>query len=155
MSAARASCTGCFRWPAFARNDTKRIGLSGGRIAATLGLRHDRGRHNRVDRHNLGPARGLHRKSAACRHCYAEALTAASAQDKQWDMASRKWDRRSKLDRCHSAPGRPAGASARLDAPRRILVNALSDLFHESAPIETIDASSRSWPLHHATSSRS
>ena len=86
------------------------------------------------------PLVGCTRKSAACRHCYAEALTAASAQDKQWGYGF-----------AEVGPAGPSWTGAialredRLalplawDAPRRILVNALSDLFHESAPIETID----------------
>jgi len=139
MSAARASCTGCFRWPAFARNDTKRDRPEWSRIAATLGLRHDRGRHNRVDRHNLDPLVGCTRKSAACRHCYAEALTAASAQDNNgiWlrgsGTAGPSWTGAIALREDRLA------LPLAWDAPRRILVNALSDLFHESAPIETID----------------
>lgn len=86
------------------------------------------------------PLVGCTRKSAACRHCYAEALTAASAQDKQWGYGF-----------AEVGPAGPSWTGAialredRLalplawDTPRRILVNALSDLFHESAPIETID----------------
>jgi protein gp37 len=86
------------------------------------------------------PLVGCTRKSAACRHCYAEALTAASAQDKQWGYGF-----------AEVGPTGPSWTGAiairedRLalplawDTPRRILVNALSDLFHESAPIETID----------------
>jgi len=86
------------------------------------------------------PVVGCTRKSAACRHCYAEALTAASAQDQQWGLgfaesgpAGPSWT------------GRVALRDDRLTLPlswdtsRRILVNALSDLFHESAQNELID----------------
>ncbi|HTV33660.1 MAG TPA: phage Gp37/Gp68 family protein [Methylocella sp.] len=86
------------------------------------------------------PLVGCSRKSAACRHCYAEALTAASAQDAQWGLgyaeigpAGPAWT------------GKIALRDDRLtlpltwDTPRRILVNALSDLFHESAQNEVTD----------------
>ena len=86
------------------------------------------------------PVVGCTRKSAACRHCYAEALTAASAQDKQWGY-----------DFAEMGPAGPSWTGAialredrlplplALENPRRILVNALSDLFHESAPMAMID----------------
>ncbi|WOJ89684.1 phage Gp37/Gp68 family protein [Methylocapsa polymorpha] len=86
------------------------------------------------------PLAGCTRKSAACRHCYAEALTAASSQSGLWGHGF-----------AEIGPKGPAwtGQIALLEDrlalplgwenPRRIFVNALSDLFHESLPVETID----------------
>lgn len=86
------------------------------------------------------PLAGCTRKSAACRHCYAEALTAASSQSGEWGEGF-----------AASGPEGPSwtGKVALLDDrltlpldwenPRRVFVNALSDLFHETLPTETID----------------
>ncbi len=114
--------------------------MSGGRIAATLGLRHDSGRHNRVDRHNLGPARGLHpqkrglppllRRSSHCCVCARQTLGYGFAEV---GPAGPSWTGAIALREDRLA------LPLAWDTPRRILVNALSDLLHESAPIETID----------------
>lgn len=86
------------------------------------------------------PLVGCTRKSAACRHCYAEAITAEAAKDKLWGYGFAEVG--------PAGPGWTGAIALRedrlalplaWDAPRRILVNALSDLFHESAPAETID----------------
>ncbi|MCI0468228.1 MAG: phage Gp37/Gp68 family protein [Beijerinckiaceae bacterium] len=86
------------------------------------------------------PVVGCTRKSAACRHCYAEALTAKSAQDQQWGSGFAEIGPSGS-----SWTGKIAMRDDRLtlpltwESPRRILVNALSDLFHEAAPQELID----------------
>jgi protein gp37 len=86
------------------------------------------------------PLAGCTRKSAACRHCYAEALTAASAQNNQWGHGFAEMG--------PAGPSWTGTIALREDrlalpltwnTPRRVLVNSLSDLFHEAAPIETID----------------
>jgi len=86
------------------------------------------------------PLAGCTRKSAACRHCYAEALTAASSQPGMWGHGF-----------AESTPSGPAWTGKinlleeRLslplawDEPSRIFVNSNSDLFHESLAVETID----------------
>jgi protein gp37 len=86
------------------------------------------------------PLAGCTRKSAACRHCYAESATAESARDGGWGRGFAEiadggaaWTGTIALreDRL----GLPLG----LEKPSRIFVNSLSDLFHESLPEETID----------------
>jgi protein gp37 len=86
------------------------------------------------------PLAGCTRKSAACRHCYAETATAESALAGGWGQG-------------HVETGEGGAAwtgtitlredrlSLPLDLkdPCRIFVNSLSDLFHESLPEATID----------------
>lgn len=86
------------------------------------------------------PLAGCTRKSAACRHCYAEALTAQFSQSGQWGHGF-----------AEMGPGGPAWTGKielledrlrlpfDLAKPSRIFVNSLSDLFHESLPNEAID----------------
>jgi protein gp37 len=86
------------------------------------------------------PLVGCTRKSAACRHCYAESWTALHSQPGEWGHGF-----------AERGPGGAAWTGTvglieeRLTFPlglqqkSRILVNALSDLFHESLPTETID----------------
>lgn len=86
------------------------------------------------------PLAGCTRKSAACRQCYAEAATAASAQGGGWGQgfaelgeAGPAWTGKIALreDRLRFPLA--------LEHPCRIFVNSLSDLFHESLEAETID----------------
>ncbi|WP_036255291.1 phage Gp37/Gp68 family protein [Methylocapsa acidiphila] len=86
------------------------------------------------------PLAGCTRKSAACRHCYAEGLTAAASQSGQWGHGFAEigpggaaWT--GKIALLEERLALPLG----WESPRRIFVNALSDLFHESLPVETID----------------
>lgn len=82
------------------------------------------------------PLAGCTRKSAACRHCYAEALTAASSAPGEWGHGfadASGWS--GKIDL------RPDRLPLPLEWPegRRIFVNSLSDLFHESLEPAVID----------------
>jgi protein gp37 len=86
------------------------------------------------------PLAGCTRKSAACRHCYAEASTAASSQPGMWGHGYAEltpsgpaWT--GKIDLLEERLALPLS----WDAPRRIFVNSASDLFHESLPTEAID----------------
>lgn len=86
------------------------------------------------------PLAGCTRKSAACRHCYAEALTAAASQSGEWGQGFAE-----NGPKGPAWTGKIALVEDRLtlplgwENPRRIFVNALSDLFHESLAVETID----------------
>jgi protein gp37 len=86
------------------------------------------------------PLAGCTRKSAACRQCYAESATAESARDGGWGQgfaeigeAGAAWTGTVALreDRLTLPLG--------LEHPSRIFVNSLSDLFHESLDVATID----------------
>lgn len=85
---------------------------------------------------NWDPLVGCTRKSQACRHCYAEALTAENSAEGQWGhgfASAEGWSGKIEL-----RPDRltlPLGWAE----PRRIIVNALSDLFHESLETAVID----------------
>lgn len=86
------------------------------------------------------PLVGCTRKSAACRHCYAEALTAASSQSGQWghgfaEIGPKGAAWTGQIALLEDKLALPLG----WEEPRRIFVNALSDLFHEFLPVETID----------------
>ncbi|ACB94449.1 phage Gp37/Gp68 family protein [Beijerinckia indica] len=83
------------------------------------------------------PLAGCTRKSAACRHCYAELLTSEAAKaGEEWAQGFAEagaWTGKVDL--------RPERLLLPLEweEPARILVNALSDLFHESLDNATID----------------
>ncbi len=82
------------------------------------------------------PIVGCTRKSAACKHCYAEALTAANAQPGGWGHGfadASGWS--GKIDLREDRLALPLG----WEAGRRIFVNSLSDLFHESLDNAVID----------------
>ncbi|WP_036257790.1 phage Gp37/Gp68 family protein [Methylocapsa aurea] len=86
------------------------------------------------------PLAGCTRKSAACRHCYAEAMTAAASQAGMWGHgfaelgpAGPAWT--GKIELLEDRLALPLG----WDRPSRIFVNAGSDLFHESLPNAAID----------------
>lgn len=86
------------------------------------------------------PIAGCTRKSAACRHCYAEALTAAASQSGMWGHGFAEigpgggaWT--GKVELMEDRLMLPLG----WEEPRRIFVNSLSDLFHESLPTGAID----------------
>jgi protein gp37 len=85
---------------------------------------------------NWDPLVGCTRKSAACKHCYAEELTVANGQPGGWGHGftddngwSGKVDIRS--DRLTLPLGWAEG--------RRVFVNALSDVFHEALDTAAID----------------
>lgn len=86
------------------------------------------------------PLAGCTRKSAACRHCYAESWTALHSQPGQWghgfaEMGPGGAAWTGTIGLIEERLALPLG----LEQKSRILVNALSDLFHESLPAETID----------------
>jgi len=118
------------------------------------GLRHDRGRHiewtdTTWDRSWAAPA-----KARLAATVTQKLSLLRLRKTNNGDMASGSGPA-VQADRCHSAPEDRLALPLAWDAPRRILVNALSDLFHESAPIETIDRVFAIMALAHATSSRS
>ena len=82
------------------------------------------------------PLVGCTRKSAACKHCYAEALTAANARPGGWGQGfadGSGWSGKVELraDRLALPLGWETG--------RRIFVNSLSDVFHEALDTAVID----------------
>lgn len=82
------------------------------------------------------PLAGCTRKSAACRQCYAEALTVKNSGAGQWGegfAGAEGWS--GKIEIRADRLALPLAWAA----PRRILVNALSDLFHESLDTAVID----------------
>ena len=86
------------------------------------------------------PIAGCTRKSAACRHCYAEALTAAASQSGMWGHgfaemgpAGAAWT--GKIELLEHRLMLPLG----WEQPRRVFVNSLSDLFHELLSTDAID----------------
>ncbi len=82
------------------------------------------------------PLVGCTRKSAACKHCYAEALTAANAEPGQWGHGFAGVDGWSgKIELREDRLTLPLG----WEEGRRIFVNSLSDLFHELLDNAVID----------------
>jgi protein gp37 len=84
------------------------------------------------------PLRGCSRVSDGCRHCYAETVAARFSGEGQpyaglIHPTTRGWNGSVRL--IWEALALPA----RWSKPRRIFVNSMSDLFHESVPFETID----------------
>lgn len=84
------------------------------------------------------PLRGCSRVSDGCRHCDAETVAARFSGEGQpyaglIHPTTRGWNGTVRL--IWEALGLPA----RWSKPRRIFVNSMSDLFHESVPFETID----------------
>ncbi|QXX75908.1 phage Gp37/Gp68 family protein [Methylovirgula sp. HY1] len=82
------------------------------------------------------PLVGCTRKSAACKHCYAEALTAENAQPGGWGQGFADpsgWSGKIEL--------RPDRLTLPLgwEAPQRVFVNSLSDVFHEALDTAAID----------------
>jgi len=83
---------------------------------------------------NWDPLVGCTRKSAACKHCYAEALTKENAEG--WGQGftdANGWS--GKIDLRADRLSLPLGWTE----PRRIFVNCLSDLFHEALDTGAID----------------
>jgi protein gp37 len=86
------------------------------------------------------PLAGCTRKSAACRHCYAESITALSARAGGWGTGFAEI-----VDGAAAWTGKIALRDDRLtfplglENPGRVFVNSLSDLFHESLDEATID----------------
>ncbi len=82
------------------------------------------------------PLVGCTRKSAACRHCYAEALTAENAHPGAWGHGfadGSGWS--GKIELREDRLSLPLG----WEDSRRVFVNSLSDLFHESLDTAIID----------------
>lgn len=84
------------------------------------------------------PLRGCSRVSEGCRHCYAEQVAARfSGPGQPYEgLATRgpaRWTGKVRLVEEHLAD------PLRWTKPRRIFVNSMSDLFHESVPDEWID----------------
>jgi protein gp37 len=82
------------------------------------------------------PIKGCSPKSEGCRHCYAEGLAARFHKPDQWGHGLTEggtWTGKVTLD--EKAMTQPL----RWKKPRRIFVNSLSDLFHDSVPDEWID----------------
>jgi protein gp37 len=85
---------------------------------------------------NWDPLVGCTRKSAACKHCYAEALTIENSQAGGWGQGftdENGWS--GKVDLREGRLTLPLDWSD----PRRIFVNSLSDLFHEALDTTVID----------------
>lgn len=87
------------------------------------------------------PLAGCTRKSAACRHCYAEALTARFSRPGEWGhgFAEAGADGAAWTGQIGLVDDRLT-LPLEIETPSRIFVNSLSDLFHESLPNETIDS---------------
>lgn len=92
------------------------------------------------------PIRGCSRVSEGCRNCYAEPIAARfSGPSQPYDGLSKFVTPAGSNKREARWTGRVAFAEHLLDqplrwrAPRRIFVNSMSDLFHESVPDEWID----------------
>lgn len=102
------------------------------------------------------PLRGCSRVSEGCRHCYAEGVAA------RFSGPGQPYEGLARFVTPPSGPGQPGGAPSRLrearwtgkvafsgdqvltqplcwKRPRRIFVNSMSDLFHESVPDAWID----------------
>ncbi|HYP56811.1 MAG TPA: phage Gp37/Gp68 family protein [Beijerinckia sp.] len=86
------------------------------------------------------PIAGCTRKSAACRHCYAEALTAEASQPGMWGegfadkgAGGASWTGKVEIQEDRLK------LPLEWEKPSRIFVNSISDLFHESLASEVID----------------
>lgn len=82
------------------------------------------------------PVRGCSRVSEGCRHCYAEKVAArfnGPGQAYEGLATSRGWTGKVRLIEKHLAD------PLRIKKPKRIFVNSMSDLFHESLSFEDID----------------
>jgi protein gp37 len=81
------------------------------------------------------PVTGCTKVSPGCAHCYAEALTKRYAGRPGWPETFEPWLPGNDTVRLH--PDR-LDEPLRWKTPRMVFVNSMSDLFHESVPVEFV-----------------
>lgn len=84
-----------------------------------------------------GPVTGCSKVSPGCAHCYAERLTKRFAGRPGWPAQFRPWTPENAAENVVLHPER-LGLPLTWRKPRRVFVNAMSDLFHEQVPDEFI-----------------